>query len=89
MIEILKASDSPTSKENEFDKTDGKNWMRNVVLYLAPLATMYLVTVVAAIQTDGLPKLSYFVPSPILQGAMILYVLNTALDFIRKYANGK
>lgn len=84
--DLLKPGEQPTSGPNDFDRVDVKNWAHNFLIFLAPLAVMYLGSVIGFIQTEGF-SLKVFIPNSFLQGGMILYILNTALDFFRKYIN--
>ena len=79
---------SPNSNSFEFNATDRKKWFTNLKLFLAPVATMYIVSVVATITANNnLFDWHYFIPTTMVQGAMVLYVLNTLLDLIKKYVN--
>lgn len=84
MFDFLKGGLPPTSGSNSFNRVDAQNWVHNFILFLSPLAIMYLVSVIAAFQSNSV-ALSNFVPNELLRGGMILYVLNAALDFFRKY----
>jgi hypothetical protein len=67
---------------------DWAKWRHNTILFLRPLAILYLVFVIANIQADGF-HIQDFAPSQAVVGAMALYVLNTTLDFFRKYSATK
>lgn len=67
---------------------DWNKWQNNTILFLRPLAILYLVFVIANIQGDGF-HVQDFAPNQAVIGAMALYVLNTALDFFRKYSATK
>lgn len=73
---------------NRLKLLNWKKWGRNTVVFLSPLATIYLVSVIANVQGDGF-QVSDFAPSEVVIGAMMLYVLNTALDFFRKFSATK
>lgn len=58
-------------------------WLYNSLVFLAPLVLIYLTGVITAIQ-DGFAW-SDFVPTILVQGAMVLYVLNVLMDFFKKF----
>jgi hypothetical protein len=72
-----------TSPSGKFSTADLKNWVHNTLIFLSPVAIIYLVFVAANIELDGFQLLD-FVPDNIVIGAGILYLVNVALDFFRK-----
>lgn len=78
-------------KEENVTRLRALNWAKwedNTIMFLRPLAILYLVFVIANIQGDGF-HIEDFVPNQAVIGAMMLYVLNTALDFFRKFSATK
>jgi hypothetical protein len=78
------------SPEKKLIEKDIKAAFSRGLLFLAPLAIMYLTPVIAAISTavvDGtfMFSLGLFIPNPLVIGAMILYVLNRLTDVISRY----
>lgn len=72
-------------KNFELNATNFKKWLHNLKLFLIPVAILYIVTVIGLITTnDNLVKREFFVPSPTMQGSIVLYLLNGLLDFLRK-----
>ena len=69
---------------NRLKLLDWNKWLNNTLVFLSPLITIYLVSVVAGIEGDGF-QTTDLMPSSVVVGAMALYVLNTLLDFFRKY----
>ena len=64
---------------------DQNKWLKNLEIFLAPVAVVYIVAVVGIIQTNnGAIKPADFIPTPFTYGAMTLYVLNSALDYLKK-----
>lgn len=61
-----------------------EKFLRNSLFFLAPLLIIYLTFVAANINVDGFQP-SDFTPTNEVIGAIILYVLNVILDFLRKY----
>lgn len=68
----------------EFNRSDFQKWLRNVFIFAAPVVVLYLSFVSNEITKDGLQMID-FVPNTIVLGAMILYVINTCMDFVKKY----
>jgi len=65
------------------DKKDWSKWLKNALIFLAPLGLLYLLFVQANIQGDGF-QLSDFRPSDQVIGGAMLYLINTILDYLRK-----
>lgn len=60
-------------------------WFRNLLVFIAPVIVMYLTTIVGVISTDGhVFSLKDFIPTTFAQGGIVLWFLNTALDYLRK-----
>jgi hypothetical protein len=60
-----------------FNKADFLNWGKNTLIFLGPA----LLVLLASFQSA--------VPSDYKYGALILFVLNIATDFLRKFVAGK
>lgn len=71
----------------KLNRTDLCRWGRNAIVFLAPLAVMYIGSVVTEVQRDGLTA-SDFAINSLVAGGMVLYVGNTLLDFFRKLMAG-
>lgn len=67
-----------------FKKLDWNKWYKNTMIFVSPLAVLYLVFVIANINLDGI-QLADFIPNDVVIGAMSLYVLNVLLDFFKKF----
>lgn len=67
--------------------TDVKKWGKNLLIFLAPVALIYLVSVTNAASGNAFTPAD-FVPNTVTVGAMILYVLNAVTDIVRKFVNG-
>lgn len=67
---------------------DKQKFIRNATLFLAPLAIIYLSAVVAEINDNGF-QVDDFIPNTVVIGSLVLYVLNTTLDFLRKFVPEK
>ena len=59
----------------------------NLGLFLAPVALIYLIAVITAINNTGV-SLADFVPDQLTVGAIVLYVLNAGVDILRKFTAG-
>lgn len=69
---------------------DAKAVINRGLLFLAPLAIMYLapiVSVITATVLDGtfIFSLGLFIPNPLVIGAMVLYILNRLTDIISRF----
>lgn len=60
-----------------------KKWVTNLLKFSAPLALIYLGYVYLQIQGNGF-QVTDFVPDQAVIGALMLWILNAALDFFRK-----
>ena len=66
-------------------KTNQNKWYRNTLVFLAPLGIIYLVAVIGVFTAnEGAFTFEAFIPNSFVIGAMSLYVLNSALDYLRK-----
>ena len=66
-------------------KTDTNKFFNNLVIFIAPVGVVYLVAIVGAINANnGAVKLTDFIPTQFTLGAMTLYILNSALDYLKK-----
>lgn len=65
---------------------DVKKWINNTLVFLAPVALIYLGVVASRLQ-DGIQGID-FVLTPEVQGMIALYIVNIALDFFRKLNKG-
>ena len=62
------------------------NWnkfLHNTLLFLSPVVLIYLAFVVIGIENNGI-QWADFVPKNTVIGAMVLYVINVIVDFLRK-----
>jgi len=66
---------------------DLKKWLTNMLVFLAPVVVIYLTSVLGNVQTGF--SWSAFALNPATQGALVLYVLNAALDFFKKLSAGQ
>jgi hypothetical protein len=66
-----------------------KKWGKNLLIFLAPVALIYILATTALITgANGVVTLSDFVPNSVTIGAMTLYVLNAVTDLLRKFTAG-
>lgn len=73
-----------TSEKWRLDWADMEKWTKNTMLFLVPVLVLYLGSVVANINLDGF-SWSDFALNDVIVGSMVLYVLNTILDLLRKF----
>lgn len=76
---------SPVGKVN---KADLRSVLHNMVVFLAPLGVIYLLQLSGTLQNGAL-SIKDFIPTPVTQGALELYVINAILDLLRKFTDGK
>jgi cell shape-determining protein MreC len=75
------------SPQYSLTTADLKKWGTNLLIFLAPVVLIYLLSVIAVVNSAGV-SVAAFVPAPATVGAMVLYVLNGIVDLIRKYVAG-
>lgn len=60
-------------------------WVKNFLVFLAPVGVIYLTTIIGAISVEGHAfSFKDLVPTTFAQGGIVLWFLNTALDYLRK-----
>mgnify|MGYP003353343703 CR=1 FL=1 len=67
---------------------DYTKWVNNSLVFLAPLAILYLLNVQSLVAINGF-QTSDFVLDDKMVGAFTLYVVNVLLDFFKKYKNAQ
>jgi hypothetical protein len=65
------------------NETKLKKFINNTLLFLAPVLVIYFGAVIVAINEQGF-SWELFIPSTMTQGAMVLYVLNVLVDYLKK-----
>lgn len=77
MIYILEPITLTKPKQNK--------WVSNLRDFLAPVGIVYIVAIIGIINSNGgAVKFADLIPTPFTYGAMLLYILNSALDYLRK-----
>jgi hypothetical protein len=77
------------SKRFTLNKADLKAATINALWFTAPVILIYLYSVLSVIQSpDYVFKLNAFVPSNATVIAMVVWVLNRAVDLFRRYVGG-
>ena len=69
---------------NRFKILNWEKWVNNSLVFLAPLMIMYLLNVQALVTKDGFQTTDLALDDKMV-GAMMLYLINIALDFFKKY----
>lgn len=60
-------------------------WFHNFLVFLAPLGILYLTTIIGTISQDNHAfSIQDFIPNTFAQGGLVLWVLNSILDYLRK-----
>jgi len=67
----------------KLDQSKLKKFLNNTLLFLAPVLVIYLGAVIVLITQHGF-SWDLFVPSTLTQGAMVLYLLNVSVDYLKK-----
>lgn len=63
-----------------------KDWFHNAKLFAAPVLIMYLTGVIGVVGVEGhIISVNDLIPSTFTQGGIALYILNSALDWVRKW----
>lgn len=83
MTIFSKAKVSPAGKLN---KADIQRWLKNLLVFLAPLAIMYLLQLSGSLQ-NGVLTWESLIPTTTTLGAIQLYVVNGLLDLLRKFTD--
>jgi hypothetical protein len=76
------------SQRWRLNEEDVKKWFKNTLVFLAPLGLIYFASIAPEIQDSGLQTKDFAI-SPIVAGAMVLYVVNVATDFLKKLVSVK
>lgn len=72
------------------EHADAKKWFRNLGIFLAPVAVIYLTQVIGFIQqANGALDVKFLLPTQFSSGAMVLYCFNAAIDYLKKLQTGK
>lgn len=79
------AAVSPTGKVNAEDL---QQVLRNMWVFLAPLALVYFLQLNGVLQHGAL-KLADLIPNQTTWGAAQLYLVNAGMDLARKFQNNK
>jgi hypothetical protein len=78
------------SPKDELIKQDWQALAKRGILFLTPLVALYLTPIIATITEAVLNKtfvfaLSLFIPSQLVIGGMILYILNQIWDGVNRF----
>lgn len=66
-------------------KPNQNKFVSNLITFLAPVGIVYIVAVIGIINANnGAFKPSDLIPTSFTYGAGLLYLLNSALDYLRK-----
>ncbi len=76
-----------TSTQFSLNKADFVQWGKNLLIFLVPVALIYVLSVIASVNTSFVSFAS-FIPNHVTVGAMTLYILNAVVDLLRKYQGG-
>ena len=76
----------PNSPKWSLNSIDWQRWIHNALVFISPVVLIYLVAVASVLQ--GGFSWAVFVPTQVVIGSMVLYVVNVLLDLFRKFAAG-
>ena len=66
-------------------KPNQSKFLHNILVFLSPVAVLYLTTVVGVISQEGhVFSFKDLIPTVFAQGGIVLWFLNAALDYLRK-----
>jgi hypothetical protein len=83
---LTKQYPAPKGKLNP---SDFKNWLKNLLRFLYPLAALYFTQVIGTLaQPDHAIALKDLYPSYITIGGGVLYIYNAIFDIYRKFVDG-
>ena len=81
-------TDKKVSPVGSVNKADLAKWFKNMLMFLAPLALVYILQLNAAVQ-NGVLGFDDLIPTQTTIGAVQLYIINALLDLIRKFTDPK
>lgn len=76
------------SKKYNLCRSDIKKWLENQVLFLAPVAIIYIGFVIGNVQDGGFQVNDFALTNSIIT-AMVLYALSATLDLLKKFVQTK
>lgn len=66
-------------------KPEQKKWAHNLLVFLAPVGIIYVGQIVSLFSIENhVLALTDFIPNSFTQGAIVLYLGNSTLDYLRK-----
>lgn len=78
------------NKKWQFNIADYQAWVKNALWFTAPVILIYLVSVMSVVTEPGhTMKLADFAVSEMTKTAIVVWILNRAVDFFRRYQSGK
>ena len=67
------------------NETQSGKWFRNIRLFFAPIALIYLTVVAGTLAGEGhVISLKDFIPTTFVQGGIALYLVNSVIDYFKK-----
>lgn len=74
------------SPAGNINKVEFNQWLHNALLFLAPLAVIYLSSLAGVLQEpDHVVSVNDFALNSFRLGAIVTYLVNVIYDFLRKY----
>lgn len=77
------------SKKWDLNKRDYKAQLQSAIVWLAPIALVYLGQLLASLKADGFLAWVDFIPDTMTIGAIQLYVVNQVFGLFLKLKAGK
>lgn len=62
-----------------------EKWLHNLLIFFSPLLILYISTVIGVISANSNGfHLQDLIPNTFAQGGLVLWILNSVLDYLRK-----
>lgn len=76
-----------TGEPNSLIKQDWKRWIRNTILFIIPVAILYLTYIASLLNDkDHIFQLRELLPNQMVWGGLVVYILSTLQDLYLKWS---
>lgn len=83
------AGEIQSSSAHSLSEADIHNWKKNLKIFVGTIGIIYIGQIIAIESlTHHVVALNDFIPSLIVVGSIVKYILDSALDLFRKWAAG-
>jgi len=74
----------------EMTKQNWSDWKRNLIMFSSPILITYLTVISVKMSEPGYVfDWSVFMVTPFIMGMLVKQMIDTLIDFIRKYSSGE